>query len=123
MQLTSKTQELIKSAPNKALATDGKAGLNVVPVSMVVVDGDEVIVCDCFMNKTKQNIQAGSTAALAVWDGMKGVQIKGTIAYENMGDRFDRYVKWLGVEHPDRILRGVLVLKPTEEHDLAPKID
>ncbi len=113
---------MINSAEHMALATEGAAGLNVVPVSMVIEDGGKLVICDCFMQKTRQNAQGNGTAALALWTGMAGVQIKGTIGYETNGEYFDRYTDWLKEKHPERILQGVVILTPTEEHDLAPTI-
>lgn len=120
MQLPNEVLEVIKSAENKVLATMGEDGPNVIPLSMVIVDGDDIIVCDCFMDKTARNLSNDSRAAMAFWKGFVGVQIKGHISYEKSGEHFDRYTEWLREKHADRTLRGVLVMSSEEVFDLAP---
>lgn len=121
MQLPNEVAEFIKSAGHKSLATVGEDGPNVVPVSMVAVDGETIVISDCFMDKTRQNVQKDARAALAFWQGMDGVQLKGKIVYEKDGDRFGRYAEKLAVDHPDRRLCGVLIFTPEKIYDLAPK--
>lgn len=120
MQLPSNITEIIANANNKVLATIGEDGLNVVPLSMVIMDGENIVICDCFMDKTAKNLARDPRAALAFWKGFTGVQIKGQIAYRNAGEHFERYTGWLKEKHPDRILRGVLVFTPEHVYDLAP---
>ncbi len=121
MRLPQEIVEIIRTAGNKALATVGADGPNVVPVSMVALDGEEIIVSDCFMDKTRQNVQADPRASLSFWQGFDGVQIKGTVAYEKDGDRFGRYAEKLAQDHPGRQLCGVLVFTPEKVYDLSPK--
>ncbi|PIR86139.1 hypothetical protein COU14_00560 [Candidatus Kaiserbacteria bacterium CG10_big_fil_rev_8_21_14_0_10_44_10] len=120
MQLPNEVLEIINDADNKVLATIGEDGPNVIPLSMVIVDGDDIIVCDCFMDKTTKNLSQDSRAAMAFWKGFVGVQIKGHISYETSGEHFDRYTVWLREKHADRTLRGVLVMSAEEIFDLAP---
>ncbi|MEX0913270.1 MAG: pyridoxamine 5'-phosphate oxidase family protein [Candidatus Paceibacterota bacterium] len=120
MKLPSGIIAVIEGADNKVLATIGEDGPNVIPLSMVIVDGDDIIVCDCFMDKTVKNLSHDSRAAMAFWKGFVGVQIKGHISYETSGEHFDRYTKWLKGKHTDRTLRGVLLMSAEEVYDLAP---
>lgn len=120
MELTKEILEIINSADNRALATVGEDGPNVVPLSMVVTDQDSIVICDCFMGKTAANLANDPRAAIAFWKGFVGVQVKGKITYETSGENFDLYVKWLKEKHPDRTLRGVLVMSPEKVFDLAP---
>ncbi|OGG41386.1 hypothetical protein A2837_02625 [Candidatus Kaiserbacteria bacterium RIFCSPHIGHO2_01_FULL_46_22] len=120
MQLSAEVLTLIANADSRVIATVGEDGPNVVPLSMVVVDEDKIVVCDCFMGRTASNLSVDHRAALAFWKGFVGVQIKGHISYETDGEYFDRYVIWLKGKHPDRTLRGVLVLTPERVFDLAP---
>jgi hypothetical protein len=120
MQLPSEIIKMIEEAENKVLATIGEDGPNVIPLSMVIVESDDIIVCDCFMDKTVKNLSHDSRVAISFWKGFAGVQIKGHISYETTGERYDRYTKWLKGKHPDRTLRGVLVITSEHAYDLAP---
>lgn len=121
MKLPSDTVALITSAGNKALATIGPAGLNVVPVSMVSAEGDNLLIYDCFMEKTKENMKADPRAALVAWEGAAGVQVKGAVAYEESGEHFERHFQALQAAHPDRKLCGVVVFTPEEVFPVAPQ--
>lgn len=121
MQLPHEVAEFIKSAGSKTLATIGEDGPNVVPISMVSLDGEHIVISDCFMDKTRQNVQKDPRAALAFWQGMEGMQLKGEITYEKDGDRFGQYAAKLAEDHPDRQLCGVLVFAPEKVYDLSPK--
>lgn len=121
MEFTKEILEVINSADSRALATVGDDGPNVVPLSMVITDKDSIVICDCFMGKTAANLANDPRAAIAFWKGFVGVQVKGKISYETSGENFDLYVKWLEDKHPDRKLRGVLVLTPEAVYDLAPQ--
>ncbi len=120
MQLPSEIIKTIEEAENKVLATIGEDGPNVIPLSMVVVDGDDIIVCDCFMDKTVKNLSRDTRAAMSFWKGFVGIQVKGHISYETTGEHYDRYTEWLKGKHPDRTLRGVLVMTAEHVYDLAP---
>lgn len=120
MKLTNEILEIINSADSRALATVGEDGPNVVPLSMVITDEDSIVICDCFMGKTAKNLISDSRAAIAFWKGFVGVQVKGQIAYETAGENFELYTKWLKEKHPDRMLRGVLVMAVEKVYDLAP---
>ncbi len=121
MKLSAEVVDFIKNADHKALATHGEDGVNVVPLSMITVDKEHIIICDCFMDKTRNNVRQDPQAALAFWKGFDGVQVKGTIVYEKEGDRFGQYADKLKVDHPDRQLCGVLVFTPDKVYDLSPK--
>lgn len=121
MQLPSEIKGIIEGAENKVLATVGEDGPNVVPLSMVVLDDEKIVVCDCFMDKTAKNLARDGRAAISFWKGFTGAQVKGRISYETEGGCFDRYVNWLKEKHPDRTLRGVLVMEPESVFDLAPQ--
>ncbi len=120
MKLPEDIINIIEGAESKVLATLGPDGPNAIPLSMVIVDGEKIVVCDCFMGKTAKNLSADSRAAMSFWKGFAGVQVKGQVAYETAGETFDRYVAWLKGKHPDRTLRGVIVMTPEHVYDLAP---
>lgn len=121
MKLPIETVAFIRNSEHKALATYGPDGVNVVPLSMIAVDDEHIVICDCFMDKTRSNVKQDPRVALAFWHGFDGVQVKGTVAYEEEGDRFGQYAEKLKVQHPDRQLCGVLVFTPEKVYDLSPK--
>lgn len=120
MELTAELKDLITTAEQKVLATASNNEPNVVPLSMVEVYEDKIVICNCFMDKTIKNLESNDKVALAFWKGFVGIQVKGRVAYETEGQIFDSYVDWLAGKHPDRVLKGVLVVTPESVYDLAP---
>ncbi|MBP6911921.1 MAG: pyridoxamine 5'-phosphate oxidase family protein [Candidatus Pacebacteria bacterium] len=120
MKLSPEIVEEILQADNKALATYGKHGINVVPVSTVrVVDGT-ILLMNYFMNKTIENILENQHVALSCWKGMKGCQIKGTISYVSEGAIFEEAKDWIEKNVSNRTLKGLLVLTPQSVHTVTP---
>lgn len=120
MKLSPEIVEFIKTAKQKVLATYGEDGVNVIPLSMVAVDAEHIVICDCFMDKTRKNVREDPRASLAFWQDFAGFQVKGTIVYEKEGEKFDHYSERLKTDHPDRKLCGVLVFTPEKVYDLSP---
>lgn len=120
MEFTNEVRALLETAEQKVLATMGSDGPNVIPLSMVEVASDRIYICDCFMDKTVANIRNETRVALAFWKGFEGVQIKGSVSYKTEGAEFERFRNWLLERHPDRTLRGVLIVVPTAVYDIAP---
>jgi predicted pyridoxine 5'-phosphate oxidase superfamily flavin-nucleotide-binding protein len=118
--LTTEVRSFIEKAEHRALATEGEDGPNVIPVSATHIIDDSVVLCDFFMGKTAQNALRGMPAALALWKGFEGIQIKGPIAYEREGERYERIGKWAKEKYPDRTLAGIIVLSPQAVYDLTP---
>lgn len=84
-------QEMINSAYAAAFSTCSDGIPNVVPVSMKqTIDSETVMVSDQYMNKTLANLKENPHAALTVWNDEGGFQIKGSVAYENEGPRFEQ---------------------------------
>jgi predicted pyridoxine 5'-phosphate oxidase superfamily flavin-nucleotide-binding protein len=110
----------IVGASSVALATTGPAGLNVVPLSVWEVVGDEVHLYDFFMNKTAENLRAGGPVVLTCWQGFSGVQVKAAAVYETSGEVYEEAVKVMKERFPDRVLRAVIRLTPTEAYSVAP---
>jgi predicted pyridoxine 5'-phosphate oxidase superfamily flavin-nucleotide-binding protein len=118
-----KIQKIIKQSSCHALATSGPHGINVVPVSVVEVYGNEIHLYDFFMRKTAENIKAEPRVALTSWREFTGVQIKATAVYETEGPAFEGAVLKMGHLFPDRTLHAVIRLTPTEVYDVAPGAD
>ena len=113
-------EQFILSAESKALATFGNVGLNVVPVSSLrVVDG-KIWLINYFMDKTVRNILDNVKVSLVCWSKMMGYQIKGTVEYKTEGAEFDQAVAWIKDILPDRTVKGLLIISPTEIHNIAP---
>src|SRR3989338_2963476 len=56
----------LETAAAKALATNGPEGINVVPVSMIRVNENDIWLFEFFMDKTAKNAEAGKKAVLTI---------------------------------------------------------
>lgn len=113
-------EEIITNSESAALATTGPQGINVVPISVFEVRGEEIHLFDFFMTKTVENIKVESKVALTCWKGFVGMQIKAEVAYETEGEDYDAAVTEMKERFPDRTLSGLIRLTPTEIYDVAP---
>jgi Pyridoxamine 5'-phosphate oxidase len=112
--------DILTTATAKAFATNGNAGINVIPVSMIKVNDDTIWLFDFFMDKTAQNLYTDTQVALTAWTDMKGVQIKASANYCTEGDAFTEAVIWVKEQNPARIVKGLIILTPTKIHDISP---
>ncbi|MEI6352872.1 MAG: flavin-nucleotide-binding protein [Candidatus Nomurabacteria bacterium] len=112
-------KKFLLNAESKALATFGDE-INVVPVSSIKIEGDEIWLVDYFMKKTKENILKNKNVSLVAWTGLFGYQIKGEMNYETEGEKFEKAVSWISEILPERKVKGILILKPKEVFDIAP---
>lgn len=119
MKLTDKIVEIILNAEGKALATSGKDGIHVVPVSTVKVLENKVVLVDYFMGKTVENLQENTKVSLACWLGLEGFQIKGDVDYLTEGELFTSIKEWAEGMFPDRTVKGVLQITPKEVFDVS----
>lgn len=123
MELTPHITNAIVSAENMALATVGKHGINVVPVSVVrIVDG-QIWLMNFFFKKTRENVMEQPRAALVCWKGLEGYQIKGAVEYTESGGTFKKAETWIKENIPHRILKGLLILKPEEAYRVSPSVN
>lgn len=120
MELSSKIADALLHAEGKALATTGKNGLNVVPVSTVRVEGGKILLMNYFFKKTLENILEQPQVALAFWSGLEGYQIKGFVEYIDSGSVFEEAKKWIMNNVADRVLLGLLILTPEEIYNISP---
>ncbi|MGN0073267.1 MAG: pyridoxamine 5'-phosphate oxidase family protein [Coriobacteriales bacterium] len=82
--------DMINNCYAAALATCADGVPNVVPVSMKqVIDESTVMVSDQYMRKTLANLKANPYVALSVWDSEGGYQVKGSVVYEDEGERYE----------------------------------
>lgn len=122
MEIDHLTEKFIMSSDSKALATYG-TNINVVPVSSIKVVDGKIWLINYFLDKTLTNILQNPTVSLVCWKKMMGYQIKGTVEYKTDGEDFDTAVIWIKEILPERIVKGLLVLTPTEIHDISPTKD
>ena len=120
MSLSVKVSETLVTATAKALATTGEQGVNVIPVSMIKVNDDSIWLFDFFMKKTATNLATNTAVALAAWTNLVGIQVKASATYVTEGDDFDDAVTWVKTQNPDRVTKGLLILKPTAVSDISP---
>lgn len=120
MQFSTTLGEVLTKATAKALATTGPHGINVVPVSMIKVNQDSIWLFDFFMDKTVANLQSNSDVALTAWTDMTGVQLKAAASYYTSGPAFAEAVAWVATQNPARVVKGLIVLTPTEVFDISP---
>ncbi len=113
-------KEFLLLADSKALATYANSSINVVPVSTIKIIGEEIILVDYFMEKTVKNILENENVSLVAWKGLFGYQIKAKAKYEVEGDKFLEIVDFVKEILPERVVKGVLILTPTEVFDIAP---
>ncbi len=113
-------KEFLLNATSKALATNGIAGINVVPVSSIFIEEENIILVDYFMNKTIDNILENKEVSLTAWKDMYGYQIKASCEYKKEGEVFESITLKVKKILPERIVKGVLVLKIKEIFDIAP---
>jgi len=115
-----KITDFIMNAEAKALATfSPEYGLNVVPVSTITVKDEKIILMNYFMGKTLHNIKDNPTVSLACWKGLEGIQIKANVEYQNGGTLFEEMKQWIAETLPSRVLKGILILTPTEIFDTS----
>lgn len=117
---SSTIRDVLTTANAKAFATNGIAGINVVPVSMIRVNDDTIWLFDFFMDKTVQNLHTNTQVALTAWTDMKGVQVKAGAQYCTEGDAFMEAVAWVKEQNPARFVKGLIILNPTKIHDISP---
>lgn len=120
MEINEITKSFLLNAKSKALATYGPNGINVVPVSSIKIVENEIWLINYFMDKTLQNIKENPEISLVCWLDMMGFQLKGEVEYLENGEKFEEAVKWIKETLPERIVKGLLILKPKEIFDISP---
>lgn len=121
MELTSEITNAILFATSKALATTGKHGINVVPVSTIRIVDNKILLMNYFLNKTLDNVLENPNVSLVCWKGLGGYQIKGSVEYVDTGTMFEEAKEWVVKNVPSRNLKGLLILEAKEICDVSPK--
>lgn len=107
--------------PVATAAPDGTP--NVVPMTFVkVLDEENILIVDNFMNKTKKNIEANPVMAICIWDlsNGKSYQIKGQTTIVDSGKVFEEAKAWVGEKKPSLKPKAAVILKVEKIFDCIP---
>lgn len=107
--------------PVATAASDGTP--NVVPMTFVkILDDDNLLIVDNFMNKTKMNIDANPVMAISIWDLQTGksYQIKGSTKVVDSGSVFEDAKAWVMEKMPQLQPKGAVILKVDKIYDCSP---
>lgn len=118
MELTQSVIQTLNNAEAKALATLGDE-INVVPISSSKVVDNHIWLIDYFFDKTVANIKKNPEIALTFWSGLNGYQIKAHVNYVNQGNDFEKATKWIAEIHPNRLVKGLLILETKAIFDIS----
>ena len=123
--ITNKIKEFFEQVPVMALSTVDKNGVpNVSAIaSKKIIDDKTIMTIDTFHKKTLQNIKQNGNIALAMWKDSVGYQIKGKATHYTEGDVFEEGKAWILTLKPQKIVKGVILIKVTEIYYLTPNYD
>ena len=123
--ITNKIKEFFEKVPVMALSTVDKNGVpNVSAIaSKKIIDDKTIMTIDTFHKKTLQNIKQNGNIALAMWKDSIGYQIKGKATHYTKGDIFEEGKAWILTLKPQKIVKGVILIKVTEIYYLTPNYD
>ena len=119
MEFSPRIEHAILEADSKALATYGKHGINIVPVSTMRIIDHKIYLMNYLFGKTLSNFQDNSKVALVAWSGFEGYQIKGEAKYLTEGTIFEEAKEWIENNTIDRTLVGLLVIYPGEVYNIS----
>ncbi len=119
MELSQESISILLNAEAKALATVYKNDINVVPISSVKVVGNEIWLINYFFEKTLSNIKQNPNVAFTFWKGLIGYQIKAQTKYLTEGTKFEKAKEWISKTHPNRIVKGLLVLNTVDLFNIS----
>ena len=96
-QMTERMQELFNTVRTVVLSTATADGTpNAVPVgAKKIIDSETILISDQFFNKTLENMNANPKVAVTYWEGHEGYQLKGSVAIETSGQRYEDTAKWI----------------------------
>ena len=100
------------------MATASREGKpNGVPVGLTrIISDEEIMVADCFLCKTRQNIADNPVAAITFWSGEDhyGYQVKGPVRVESAGQIYEEGVQWLKEKGTKFSAKAVVVIRVEE---------
>jgi predicted pyridoxine 5'-phosphate oxidase superfamily flavin-nucleotide-binding protein len=126
-KITQEMKTLAEKAMPFIFATASKEGKpNGVPIGLVrIISDDEVMLVDCFMDKSRQNLAENPMASVAFWDPETpvGYQFKGTARVETSGRNFDGIAQWMQERKFPFAPKAVVILKVEEIYHVGPDKD
>jgi len=123
MIIPQEIQDFFEQVPVMAISTvDAKGIPNVSAIaSKKIIDDDTIWTIDTFHNKTLQNIKQNGNVAIALWKDSVGYQIKGKATHYKSGEVFEKGKAWILTLKPQKIVKGVIVIKVTDIYYLTPE--
>jgi len=118
-------KEFFDKVPIMVLSTVAKNGMpNVVPIgSKKIINNDTILTIDTYHNKTKENILQNGNVSIAMWKDYEGYQIKGVAEYYSEGKIFEDGKNWILKFKPQKIVKGVILIKVKEIFYLTPNYE
>lgn len=125
MIINDNIKEFFDKVPIMVLATADKNGIpNVVPIgSKKIINNDTILTIDTYHNKTKENILQNGKVSIAMWKDYEGYQIKGYAQYYSEGKIFEEGKDWILKFKPQKIVKGVILIKVKEIFYLTPNYE
>lgn len=122
MALQEDVRTAFEEAPVCFLATCGDNVPNVVPVGYKWLVGNELILADCFFNKTRRNLAANPSVAVTVAaaNPKRGFQLKGQASVHESGEPYERVIALLRACGVDADPHAVVLITVTEVYSLEP---
>jgi hypothetical protein len=109
----------------KMLATvDAEGKPNNVPIgTFSTIDEETIAFADVFLGKTKKNLEETKKAAVTVYKGLKGYQVKGAFqGVQKSGELFEKMAKQVK-EMLKLDIKGVGTIKVEEVYNVSPGPD
>ena len=125
-KMNQRMKEIFEKQETVVLATATKDGLpNVVPVNAKkIIDDETILISDQFFTKTLKNLKDNPRVAITIWDKLEGYQLKGTVAIETSGTRFEETAKWIDEIAKKLSLpiksKGAVIVNLTEIYNVSP---
>ncbi len=125
MKITKEIKEFFEQVPVMALSTVDENGVpNVSAIaSKKIIDDETILTIDTFHKKTLHNIKQNGNIALAMWKDSVGYQIKGKAIHYTKGEIFEKGKEWILTLKPQKIVKGVILIKVTDIYYLTPNYD
>lgn len=129
-KITRDMREVAGKTPMWAVATTSDDGTpNVAPILFGrIASGDEIVLADNFMNKTKANLAANPSVAVSVWTmdettgEASGYQFKGEARFESDGAVFEEIAREVRSSMPIET-RSVVIVKVRSVFSCTPGPD
>jgi len=128
-KMTEKMQELFNKVQVAVFSTATIDGTpNAVPIAAKkIIDAETILISDQYFGKTLENMKTNPRASVMYWEGNEGYQLKGAVAVETSGRRYEDTVRWieelgakLGIPLKSK---GAVIFKIEEIYNVAPGPD